>query len=198
MNQELLKKNFESHGFKTSFFNTKEEAAQYLEAEVKGKKVALGGSMTAQEMDLANLLAKENEVIWHWLVPGKETLNKAREAEIYITSANGVSETGELINIDGNGNRVAGTLFGPEKAYFVVGNNKVEPDLHKAIHRAKNVACPKNAVRLGVNTPCVANGGDRCYDCNSPERICHTTVILERPCKGMEVEILFVDEPLGY
>lgn len=198
MNQELLKKNFESHGFKTSFFNTKEEAARYLEAEIKGKKVAFGGSMTAKEMELDTVLSKENEVIWHWLVPGRETLKKAMEAEVYITSANGVSETGELVNIDGNGNRAAGTLHGPEKTYFLIGNNKMEPDLHKAIYRAKNVASPRNAVRLGVNTPCVANGGDRCYDCSSPERICHATVILERPCKGMEVEVVFVDEVLGY
>lgn len=198
MNQEILKKNFEAHGFKTSFFETKEEAANYLSQVISGKKVALGGSVTAQEMDLGKLLAKENEVIWHWIEPGVQTLAKARDAQIYITSANGVSETGELVNIDGTGNRASETLYGPQKTYFVVGSNKLEPNLHQALHRAKHVAAPRNAVRLGVKTPCAAGGGTRCYECSSPERICHATVILERPCKGMEVEVIFIEEPLGY
>lgn len=198
MNQEILKKNFEAHGFKTSFFETKEEAANYLSQVISGKKVALGGSVTAQEMDLGKLLAKDNEVIWHWIEPGVQTLAKARDAQIYITSANGVSETGELVNIDGTGNRASETLYGPQKTYFVVGSNKLEPNLHQALHRAKHVAAPRNAVRLGVKTPCAAGGGTRCYECSSPERICHATVILERPCKGMEVEVIFIEEPLGY
>lgn len=198
MNRELLKKNFESHGFTTSFFNTKEEAAAYLNGQLHGKKIAFGGSITVKEMGLDKLLADENEVIWHWLVPGRETLMDARTADIYLTSANGVSETGELVNIDGTGNRVAQTLYGPEKTYFLIGNNKIREDLAGAIDRARNIAAPKNAMRFQVNTPCVANGGDRCYDCNSPDRICHATVILNRPCKGMEVELLFIDEELGF
>lgn len=198
MDQEMLRKNFGAHGFETSFFRTKEEAARYLAEEINGKKVALGGSITAQEMDLGNVLSENNEVIWHWMDPGVQTLAKARDAQIYITSANGVSETGELVNIDGTGNRTAETLYGPEKTYFVVGSNKLEPDLHRALYRAKHVAAPKNAVRLGVKTPCAADGGSRCYDCNSSERICHATVILERPCKGMDVEVVFIKESLGY
>lgn len=198
MNRELLKKNFESHGFETSFFDTKEEAAAYLTGRLEGKRIAVGGSMTVKEMGLDKMLAEKNEVIWHWLTPGRETLINAREAEIYLTSANGVSETGELVNIDGNGNRVAQTLFGPEKTYFLVGKNKIRADLAGAMNRAKNIASPKNALRLQVKTPCVANGGDRCYDCSSPERICHSTVILERPSKGMKVEVIFIDEELGF
>lgn len=198
MNRELLKKNFESHGFTTSFFNTKEEAAAYLNGQLHGKKIAFGGSITVKEMGLDKLLADENEVIWHWLVPGRETLMDARTADIYLTSANGISETGELVNIDGTGNRVAQTLYGPEKTYFLIGNNKIREDLAGAIDRARNIAAPKNAMRFQVDTPCVANGGDRCYDCNSPDRICHATVILNRPCKGMEVELLFIDEELGF
>ena len=198
MERELLKKNFENHGFETSFFEKKEDAARYLADRIKGERVAFGGSITVKEMGLFELLGKENEVAWHWITPGRETLETARNARVYITSANGVSETGEIVNIDGTGNRVSETLFGPAKTYFVVGCNKIEADLPKAYDRAKNTACPKNAVRLQVKTPCVANGGDRCYNCNSPERICGATVILERPCRGMEVEVVFVDEPLGY
>lgn len=197
MNQEVLKKNFERHEFETSFFETREQAATYLQAQIRGQKVAFGGSVTLQEMGLFDALSKENEVIWHWNEPGAKTLAKAREAQIYITSANGVSETGELVNIDGTGNRVAQTLYGPEKVYFVVGKNKIEKDLSSALSRARNVAAPLNAKRLKTNTPC-SKTGDRCFDCGSEARICRATVILERPTRGMKAEIVFVNEALGY
>ncbi len=198
MNRERLKKNYEIRGFQPVFFDTKEEAVTYLTGELKGKTIAFGGSVTVQEMGLDKALAEENEVIWHWLTPGPETLKKARTAEIYITSANAVSEEGELVNIDGTGNRVAQTLFGPKKTYFVVGKNKICPDLASALDRARNVAAPKNALRLSRKTPCVAAGGDKCYRCNSPEKVCHATVIIENPCGPMEVVVVFVDEELGY
>lgn len=197
MNQEVLKKNFERHEFETSFFETREQAATYLQAQIRGQKVAFGGSVTLQEMGLFDALSKENEVIWHWNEPGAKTLAKAREAQIYITSANGVSETGELVNIDGTGNRVAQTLYGPEKVYFVVGKNKIEKDLSSALSRARNVAAPLNAKRLKTNTPC-SKTGERCFDCGSEARICRATVILERPTRGMKAEIVFVNEALGY
>jgi len=197
MNQEVLKKNFERHEFEPSFFETREQAATYLQAQIRGQKVAFGGSVTLQEMGLFDALSKENEVIWHWNEPGAQTLARAREAQIYITSANGVSETGELVNIDGTGNRVAQTLYGPEKVYFVVGKNKIEKDLSSALSRARNVAAPLNAKRLKTNTPC-SKTGDRCFDCGSEARICRATVILERPTRGMKAEIVFVNEALGY
>jgi len=197
MNQEILKQNFESHGFKTAFFSTAKEAADYLSAQIRESSVSIGGSITVKEMGLAERLRENNEVIWHWNIPGRETLLQAREAKVYLTSANGVSETGELVNIDGTGNRVSQTLYGPEKIYFIVGSNKIEPDLARAMERAKNVAAPKNAHRLGSATPCAAKG-DRCYNCSSPGRICRSTVIIERPSNGMEAEIVFVDEALGY
>ncbi|MBS6516575.1 MAG: lactate utilization protein [Clostridium sp.] len=197
MNQEVLKKNFEGHQFKTSFFETKEQAAEYLKAQIKGQRVAFGGSVTLQEMGLFDVLSEENEVIWHWNKPGTETLAEAREAQIYITSVNGVAETGELVNIDGTGNRVAQTLYGPEKVYFVVGMNKIEKDLNAALSRARNVAAPLNAQRLKTNTPC-SRTGERCFDCISEARICRATVILERPTYGVKAEILFVNEELGY
>lgn len=195
MDREQLKKNFENHRFKTSFFDTKEAAAEYLKANISEKKVAIGGSMTAQAMGLYESLSEKNEVLWHWKKPGRETLMEARNAEVYIASANAVSQNGELVNIDGTGNRVAQTLFGPEKVYFVVGKNKVCPDLASAMERAKKIAAPKNAARLQVNTPCAKTGV--CVDCNSPARVCHSTVIIERPSNGMEVEVVFIDEELG-
>ena len=120
------------------------------------------------------------------------------ESTVYILSANGVAETGELVNIDGTGNRLAASLFGPKRVYYIIGKNKIAPDLASAVERARNTACTKNAMRFQIHTPCVADGGKKCYDCNSPERICNAFLILERPLNGMEVELLFVDEELGF
>lgn len=198
MNYEKLKQNFEKHGFHTTYFETKEEAADYLGTVIKGETVGIGGCMTAQEMKLDQILAKENTVIWHWLEPGEETRRRAREATVYLCSANGVSETGELVNIDGTGNRVSMTLFGPEKTYFLVGVNKIAKDLNGALERAKNIAAPKNSIRFQKKTPCTVPGEEYCHDCNSPDRICRATVILERPCSGMRVEVVFINQQLGF
>lgn len=196
MDYQVLKKNFEDHRFQTAYFETKEEAAAYLKEKVNGTTVGFGGSVTSQEMGLYELLGENNTVYWHWINPGRETLEKAQSAEVYILSANGVAETGEIVNIDGTGNRVATSIFGPKKVYYIVGKNKIAPDIMSAIKRAKDIAAAKNAVRLNRKTPCAVTG--ECHNCNSPERICGVTVIVERPSAGMEVEVLFVNEELGY
>ena len=196
MDYQVLKKNFEDHRFQTAYFETKEEAVAYLKEKVNGTTVGFGGSVTSQEMGLYELLGENNTVYWHWINPGRETLEKAQSAEVYILSANGVAETGEIVNIDGTGNRVATSIFGPKKVYYIVGKNKIAPDIMSALKRAKDIAAAKNAVRLNRKTPCAATG--ECHNCNSPERICGVTVIVERPSAGMEVEVLFVNEEMGY
>ena len=194
MEQELLKNNFERHGFKTSFFDTKEAALDYLKDQISGKKVAIGGSVTAQEMGLYEALSEKNEVIWHW--EGGE-LRRAMLADVYLTSVNGLAETGEIVNIDGNCNRVAASMFGPKRVYYVVGINKIAPDFEKALWRARNVAAPKNAQRLGKKTPCAVKA-DRCYDCKSPERICRGLSVLWRKPTGFEqAEVVLIEEELG-
>lgn len=198
MNYQKLKENFERHGFATSYFDTKEEATAYLKDQIKGHVVGFGGSMTAKEMGLYRILGENNAVIWHWETPSDVTRRAAQTAGVYICSANGVSETGELVNIDGTGNRLSMTIFGPKKVYFVIGCNKICPDLPAAMYRAKNVASPKNAMRFNVKTPCVASGGERCFDCNSPERICKATLILDRPTNGISAELVFINQELGY
>ena len=118
------------------------------------------------------------------------------QTEVYLTSVNALAETGELVNIDGTGNRVAATLFGHEKVYFVIGQNKLAPTYDEALWRARTIASPKNARRLGMKTPCAVKG-DRCYDCRSPQRICRGLVVLWGPMMGMEAEVILVDEDLG-
>ena len=196
MNYEALKKNFTNHGFVTRYFENGQAAVDYLKEQIHDTTVALGGSMTAKALGVDEALAPKNTVFWHWNEPGRETLFRARDAKDYICSANGVSETGELVNIDGTGNRIAMTAFGPEKVYFLIGSNKITPNLHAAIDRAHNVAAPKNAARFGLDTPCVKGG--HCFRCNHPQRICKATLILERPVTGMYAEVLFINEELGF
>ena len=189
-----LQKNLEERGFAVSRFDTAAQAAGYLDAALDGKTIGIGGSITVQEMGLADRLAKHNTVLWHW---AGSTTQEAAGAQVYLTSVNGAAETGELINIDGTGNRVASGLFGHEKVYFIVGRNKVAPDYDAALWRARNIAAPKNAQRLGRKTPCAAKG-DRCYDCKSPERICRALVVYWEKPGSMDMEVVLVDEDLGY
>lgn len=192
---ETVKKNLESRGFVVRVFDTGAEAADYLDGAIDGVSVGLGGSLTVQAMGLHEKLAGHNTVHWHW-TDGPEARVKSAGADVYITSANGLAETGEVINIDGFGNRVASTLYGHKKLYFVIGRNKLAPTYDEALWRARNIAAPKNAQRLGKKTPCAVNG-DRCYDCRSPERICRGLVVLWGPSMGIETEIVLVDEDLG-
>ena len=192
---DTVKKNLEARGFSVRTFAAAAEAAAYLNEAIDGKTVGFGGSMTLKDMGLYELLGSHNEVHWHW-VNGQEERKTAMGTQVYLSSANGLAETGEIINIDGSGNRVASTLYGHEKVYLVIGRNKLAPTYDEALWRARNIASPKNAQRLGRKTPCAVKG-DRCYDCKSPDRICRGLVVLWGAMMGMETEVILVDEDLG-
>jgi hypothetical protein len=147
-------------------------------------------------MGLFAALHENNAVVWHNRVLSDDVRRLANSTRVYITSANALSETGEIVNIDGTGNRVAMTVYGPDVCYYIVGKNKILPTLEEAIHRARNVSAPKNAVRLKRKTPCAIKG-DRCYNCNAPDRICRVTVITDRAPFSMRSEIIFIDQDLG-
>lgn len=190
-----VKANLERRGFAVSCFSTAEEAIDYLDKQLDGKTIGIGGSVTIRDMGLEQRLETHNQVIWHWK---DGTLQNAATAQIYLTSVNGLAETGEIINIDGTGNRVASTIFGHEAVYFIVGRNKLAPDYDKALWRARNIASPKNAQRLQKKTPCAVKG-DKCYDCKSPERICRAlTVLWEAPTGIGRSEVVLIDQELGF
>ena len=197
LDRETLRTNFERHGFGVTFFDTADEARAYLCEQIRDTTVGIGGCATAVQMGLAEALGANNTVYTHAITNTRETRMAETNAEAFVCSANGVSLTGELVNIDGMGNRVAATLFGPERVFFVIGANKVEPTLEKALWRARNVASPKNAQRLGRKTPCAAKG-DRCYDCKSPARICRGLSVFWRCPSGSDIEIVLINEDLGY
>lgn len=196
-----LKTNLENLGYKVSCFDTAAQAASYLKGAISSTTVGIGGSVTVDELGLYEKLTEKNEVYWHWRLKDGMTahdmLEQARTAEIYISSVNGVAETGEIINIDNTGNRVSAIMYGHKKVYLVVGANKVAPDYEKALFRARNIAAPLNAKRLNRKTPCAVNA-DKCYNCKSPDRICRGLSVLWECPAGCEFEVILIQEKLGY
>ncbi len=195
-----LSNNLERLGYEVSKFSTAKEATEYLNSKIDGKTVGLGGSVTLAQMKLYPSLSTHNDVYWHQGVSDKaeslEIRKKASSADIYISSVNGVSENGEIINIDGNCNRISAILYGHQKVYLIVGKNKLAPNYEKALYRARNVAAPLNAKRLNRKTPCVKDG--ICHDCNSPERICRGLSVLWSKPTSEDFEIILIEEELGY
>lgn len=195
MNIEKAIRNLKLRGFAVQHFATGEEAAAYLCSAIHDTEVGIGGCKTADQLGLYEKLSEHNTVHWHWRVPGMETLQKANAAPVYITSANAISEDGEILNIDGRGNRLAGQVFGNKKLYIVAGVNKLCPDFAAALERARNVAAVQNCKRFPAQTPCKLD--DRCHDCRSADRICRALLVLWAPMMGMEAEVILIDEELG-
>lgn len=196
MDLEKTMKNLEMRGFKVKYFETGKDAAAYVDGEIDGSTVGMGGSKTVEALGLFDMLSAHNDVAWHWRTPGRETLLKVLTADCYICSANAITEDGQLLNIDGTGNRISATTFGHKKVFIVAGTNKICPDFDSALSRARNVAAVKNAGRFDIKTPCKIDG--KCHDCRSPQRICKALSVLWGPMGGMETEIVLVGEELGY
>jgi len=196
-----LKNNLEKKGYVVKVFERKEAAAKYISGQLQGKAIGLGGSVTIRQMELFPLLAEYNTVYWHDQKPAEMSVMEARtaasRADVYISSVNGISKNGEIVNIDNTGNRVAAMTYGPSKVYLVIGENKVAETLEGAIYRARNIAAPLNAQRLKRKTPCALKG-DKCYDCSSPERICRNLSVFWQKPAGAEYEVILIQESLGY
>lgn len=196
MKFDTVKTKLEELGYKVSCFEDADSAAKYLDSQIDGVSVGMGGSMTLDELGVYDMLKTHNEVFWHQK-QGREAIEKAAAADVYISSVNGLSKTGEIINIDGNCNRVGSTLYGHKKVFFVVGSNKLEDDYDKALWRARNVAAPLNARRLNKKTPC-ATGELKCHNCKSPERICRALSVLWTKPNGQDYEVVLIAKKLGY
>ena len=194
---EKIAENLRKNGFTVTQFDTAREAADYLADTLHGKTVGMGGSVTLTELGLYDRLQGDNTVYWHQAAPSDETSLAACNAQVYIASANAVSGEGYVLNIDGRGNRVAGTLMKKERVIFVVGQNKLAGSFPEALERARTVAAPKNAQRLQKKTPCAVDG--LCHDCSSPERICNALVVLwKKPYWCDQMEVVLIRQDLGY
>ena len=162
--------------------------------------VGFGGSVTIRGMGIYDdLKAAGRNPHWHWMndEPKPEVFSLAANADVYLTSTNAITADGCLVNIDGTGNRVGAMIAGPKQVIVVVGTNKlVNGGIPQAMARIKSVACPQNARRLGLDTPCAAL--NRCDAANCQRSMCNVTSIIERPVGGHKITIVLVDEEMGY
>ena len=157
--------------------------------------------MTVRDLGIPEVLKKRGtlEVLDRDLVETKEEKQamylRAFSADVYLSSANAISEDGVIVNIDGNGNRVAAITWGPKKVIFVIGLNKVAQTVEAALARARSTASPINAARFAIKTPCQIDGV--CHNCNSPESICNYVHFLRNSPQGRH-KVVLVGENLGY
>lgn len=189
-------------GFTVHAANDKEDALDIALSLIQNEEsVGFGGSITVQnDLDLYNRLnARGNKVYSHWYAADrKHAQDNAAVADWYLASTNALLSDGRLINIDGTGNRVASMLIGPERVMLFIGKNKyVDGGLDDGIARIKSQACPPNAGRLGLDKlPCGITG--KCADCNSEQRMCRVTTIIEYPTRAIkEFHLVLIDEVLG-
>ena len=199
---QTIIKNLKRRHMEGFYCATADEAVKKVSELIDdGNSVTWGGTMTVRDMGIPDFLRNRGtlEVLDRDLVETpeeKQTMYlRAFSTDVYLTSANAISEDGVIVNIDGNGNRVAAITWGPKKVIFVIGLNKVAQNVEAALARARSTASPINATRFDIKTPCQTDGV--CHNCNSPESICNYVHFLRNSPKGRHVVVL-VGEPLGY
>ena len=195
--EEVLR-NLNKRGFVARWFDTKEEAAKDILAAIgEEESVGIGGSMSVDQTGVYDLLvSRGNTVHWHWKPHEGDVRRRALTADVYLCSANALTRDGDLVSIDGGGNRTSAMVYGPKRTFVILGTNKLTEDIPSAIERIKNVACPQNARRIGLNTPCAKT--DRCHDCAANLRMCRVTTIYSYPLVDREVRVYLVGEELGF
>ena len=183
-------------GYEAEFVKTGAEAAEIVMREAEGaESVGWGGSETVKALGLREKLA----------AAGKEVRDHQLVMDLFLLSANALTADGRIVNIDGNGNRVAASIHGPKRVIYLIGRNKiVSGGVDEAIARVHRAACPPNCKRLGKRTPCALTGA--CGDghdglaggCDSPDRICKVTAVFDRRPTGVSTKVIVIDEDLGY
>lgn len=208
MNENMRKRNeilaqtvikgLESRNMTGYYAADKEEAVKKaLEAIGKGSTVAMGGCQSAHEIGLIQALEEgDYNYIDRSNMTPRESLMAAYDADVFLSSANAMTNDGIMVNIDGNSNRVSCIAQGPKKVVFIVGMNKICSDLDEAIKRARNVAAPANAQRFDVKTPCKVTG--KCADCKSSDTICCQFLITRYSRHEGRIHVILVNDTLGY
>lgn len=196
--EALEKNNMEAY-----LVSNKEELLDKIKDICKeGEVVSVGGSMTLFETGVIDFLRSGRYEFLDRYKEGlspkdiKDVFRKSFSADSYFTSSNAITENGWLYNVDGNGNRVAAMLYGPDKVIVVAGVNKIVKNLESAIERNKEVSGPANCVRLNRNTPCTKIG--YCADCNSNERICNEYTLIKRQGLKGRIKVILLEENFGY
>lgn len=199
---ERCKKALENNGFHVDIANDVTEIQALVNQMIQdGDLVCDGGSMTLKETGILAMLKQRNIVFQSHNEPGlsreqsDEEARKAFHADVFLASANAITWNGEIINVDGHGNRVSAMIFGPKKVILIVGVNKLVEDEAAAIRRIRTIAAPMNSVRLHKDTPCAHSGS--CHDCHSADRICSSYVKINYD-KENRIHVILSLEPFGY
>jgi L-lactate utilization protein LutB len=200
---ERVVKNLKKHGFDAHFVDGMKAAGNcVLDMVSSFDTIGLGGSETTRSLGILETLEAAGKTIFdHW----QEGLTREQDLEIrlqqgrcqcFLCSANAIAATGEIVNVDGIGNRTNAMSFGVDKVIIVAGMNKVRPDLDSALRRVSEIAAPMRAKSLGMETPCAETG--MCTDCNAPQRICRITTILHRKPMLTDVSVILVNRAVGF
>ena len=202
-----LKKSLEANNFEAYLADNVSEAQEILLKEILpktgAKSVSWGGSLTFIDSGIYDAIKDNSDLevldTFDKNIPREQSLEARRQAllvDLFITGTNAVTKTGQLVNLDMYGNRIAAITFGPKFVVILVGRNKVVSDLEEAMTRIKNYAAPVNAMRLDKKTPCVKTS--YCEECKSPDRICNTWTITEKSFPKGRVKIILINEVLGF
>ena len=191
------------NGFTAVYCRTAGQAFDYIVKEAEGAEtVGFGGSMSVADLKVADRLKELGKELLNHSVPGLAPeervaiMRRQLTCDLFLSGANAVTLTGSLVSIDATGNRVGSMFFGPKKVIVVAGRNKlVDGDVAAAVKRVKDFTSPPNARRLGYNTPCAKTGF--CCDCNSPDRICRITTVIDRKPRLTDLHVLVVNEEMG-
>ena len=193
----------EKNNMKGYYAKNNEDLLNLIKSIAKeGEVVSVGGSISLFETKVIDLLRSGRyEFLDRYkegLTPNdiKEIYRKSFSCDTYFASANAITEDGEIFNVDGNGNRVAAILYGPDKVILVVGVNKIVKDLDEAIKRNKEVSAPANGKRLNTKTPCAKVG--YCMDCNSEDRICCEYTLIKKQRTANRIQVIFINDSIGY
>ncbi|MCQ2441355.1 MAG: lactate utilization protein [Clostridia bacterium] len=212
---ENIIKALERNNIKAIHVKTKEDAKAEVEKMLfDGCTVSCGGSMSLKECGISELIKSDKYI---FLDRNRNGITKSEREEVYrsvigcdfyLCSANALTENGELINVDGNANRVSAIAFGPKKVIMVVGKNKIVKDVKEGFLRVKRIAAPKNCVRLNLDTPCAKLGHcisllnndnpDIASGCDSERRICCQYLVSAKQREKDRITVIICDEELGY
>ncbi|MBQ6163634.1 MAG: lactate utilization protein [Clostridia bacterium] len=209
MNENVFKRNkllaqkvvkgLESRNMTGFYAADREEALKIaLEQIPEGASVSMGGAMSAHEIGLVDALKKGNYnfIDRDAYTDKRAAMLAAYDADVFLASANAMTEDGEIVNIDGNANRVSAIANGPKKVLLIVGMNKICSDIDGAMKRARNVAAPINAQRFGLDTPCAKTGA--CMNCKSPDTICCQFLITRFSRHPGRICVVLVNDELGF
>lgn len=203
VNLEIVVENLKKNNFAVHVAENKEEGAQIVRSLIeKGATIGVGGSVTIDQLNILDGLEAEGHLIFNHnkagLTPQQVLDFRRREltCDVFLTSTNALTEKGELVNIDGVGNRVAALTFGPKRVVVATGINKIVADVHAGIARIGSVAAPLNNKRLKKDMPCTKVG--HCVDCQLPGRICNVTTITKKRPPLTDIHIVLIKEELGY